>query len=79
MGNASFYSPEKMLLSRLLSKKLKVNTCKTITLPVALYGCETWSLTLREEHRLRIFENTTFRKIFGANRDKITEEWRKFM
>ena len=66
MGNACYYSLEKILLSHLLSKKLKVNTYKTIILPVVLYGCETWSLTLREEHRLRVFENKVFRKTFGA-------------
>ena len=65
-----------ILSSRLLSKKLKVKTYKTI-LPVVLYGCETWSLTLREEHRLRLFENKVLRKIFGAKRDEITGEWRK--
>ena len=56
---------------------MKVNTYKTIILPVVLYGCETWSLTLREEHRLRVFENKVIRKIFGAKRDGITREWRK--
>jgi hypothetical protein len=50
---------------------------KTIILPVVLYGCETWSLTLREEHRLRVFENRVLRRIFGPNRDKVTGEWRK--
>ena len=50
---------------------------KTIMLPVVLYGCGTWSLTLREQHRLRVFENKVFRKIFGAKRDQITGEWRK--
>ena len=55
MGNPC-YSLEKILSSRLLSKKFKVKTYKTIILPVVLYGCETWSLTLREEHRLRVFE-----------------------
>ena len=54
---ACYYSLEKILSSHLLSKKLKVNTYKTIILPVVLYGCVTWSLTLREEHRLRMFEN----------------------
>ena len=42
-----------------------------------LYGCETWSLTLREEHRLRMFENRVLRRVFGAKRDEVTEEWRK--
>ena len=77
MGNACYYSLEKMLSSHLLSKKYKVNTYKTIILPVALYGYETWSLTLREEHRLRLFENKVLRKIFGAKKNKITGEWRK--
>ena len=67
MGNYCFYSLQKMLSSRLLSKKLKVNRLqKTIILPVVFYGCETWSLTLREEHRLKVFENKVLRKIFGT-------------
>ena len=77
MGNACYYSLEKILSSHVLSKKLKVNTYKTIILPVVLYGCETWSLTMREEHRLRVLENKVLRKIFGAKRDEITGEWRK--
>ena len=77
MGNACYYSLEKVLSSHLLSKKLKVNTYKTIILPIVLYGCETWTLTLREEHRLRAFENKVLRKILGAKRDEITGEWRK--
>ena len=73
-GNACYYSLEKILTSRLLSKKkLKVKTHETIILPVVLYGCETWSLTLRKEHRLRVFENKVLRKIFGAN-DEIPGE-----
>ena len=56
--------------------KLKVKTYKTIILPVDLYGCETWSLTLREEHRLRVFENKVLRKIFRAKKNELTEEWR---
>ena len=67
----------KILSSRLLSKKLKVKTYKTIILPVVLYGRETWSVTLKEEHRLRVFENKVLRKIFGAKKDEITGEWRK--
>ena len=50
---------------------------KTIILPDVLNGCETWSLTVREEHRLRVLENKVLRKIFGAKRDEITGEWRK--
>jgi hypothetical protein len=48
-----------------------------IILPVVLYGCETWSLTLREEHGLRVFENRVQRKIFGPKKDEVTGEWRK--
>ena len=48
-----------------------------IILPFVLYGCETWSLTLREERRLRVFENRMLRRIFGPKRDEVTEEWRK--
>jgi hypothetical protein len=50
---------------------------KTIILPVILYGCKTWSLTLREEHRLRIFENKVLRRIFGPKRDEVMGRWRK--
>ena len=46
-------------------------------MPVVLYGCETWSLTLREERRLRIFENRVLRRTFGSKRDEVTEEWSK--
>jgi hypothetical protein len=51
---------------------------KTIILPVVLYGCETWSQILREDHRLRVFENKVLRRIFGPKRDEVTGEWRKF-
>ena len=71
MGNACYYSLENILSSHLLSEKLKVNTYKTIILPAVFYGCGTWSLTLKEECRLRVFENKVLRKIFGAKRDKI--------
>ncbi|KAJ4442302.1 hypothetical protein ANN_12170 [Periplaneta americana] len=77
MGNACYYSVEKLLSSSLLSKNLKVRIHKTVMLPVVLYGCETWTLTLREEHRLRIFENKLLRKVIGAKRDEVTGEWRK--
>ncbi|KAJ4445425.1 hypothetical protein ANN_07230 [Periplaneta americana] len=77
MGNACYYSVEKLLSSSLLSKNLKFTIYKTVILPVVLYGCETWTLTLREEHRLRVFENKVLRKIFWAKRDEVTGEWRK--
>jgi hypothetical protein len=60
-----------------MSRNVKVKIYKTIILPVVLYGCETWSLTLREELRLRLFENRVLRRMFGTNRDEITGEWRK--
>jgi len=63
---------QKLLSSRLLSKNLKINVFRTIILPVVLYGCETWSLKLREERKLRVFENMVLRRIFGPRRDEIT-------
>jgi hypothetical protein len=60
-----------------LSKNIKIRIYKTIILPVVLCGCETWSLTLREEHRLRVFENRVLRRTFGPKRDEVTGGWRK--
>jgi hypothetical protein len=60
-----------------VSRNVKVKIYKTIILPVVLYGYETWSLMLREEHRLRVFENRVLRRIFGPKRDEVTGEWRK--
>ena len=68
---------QNLLSSSLLSKNLKIKIYRTIILPVVLYGCETWSLTLREEHRLWVFENRMLRRIFGPKRDWVTGEWRK--
>jgi len=68
---------QNLFSSRLLSKNLKIKIYRTIILPVVLYGCETWSLTLREERRLRVFENRVLRKVFGPKRDDVTGEWRK--
>jgi len=64
------------LSSSLLSKNIKIKIYKTIILPV-LYGCETWSLTLREERRLRVFEKRVLRRIFWPKSDEVTGEWRK--
>ena len=66
-----------LISSSLLSKKLKIKIYRTIILPVVLYGCETWSLTLRDERRLRVFENWVPRRVFGPKRDEVTGEWRK--
>jgi hypothetical protein len=65
------------LSSRLLSRNVKVKIYKTTILPIVLYGCQTWSLTLRGEYRLRLFENRVLRRIFGPKRDDLTGEWRK--
>jgi hypothetical protein len=76
-GNACYHSDQSLLSYRLLSRNVKVKIYKTTILPVVLYGCETWSLTLREEHRLRASENRVLRRIFGPKRDEVTGEWRK--
>jgi hypothetical protein len=60
-----------------LSGNLKVKIHKTIILPVVLYGCETWSLTSRKEHRLTVFENRVLRRIFEHKKDEVTGDWRK--
>jgi len=75
-GNASYYSVQNLLSSRLLSKNLKIKIYRARILPVVLFGCETWSLTLREERKLRVFENMVLRRIFGPRRDEVTREWR---
>ena len=75
-GSVCYHSVQNLLSSRLLSKNLKSKTYRTIILLV-LYGCETWSLTLRDERRLRVFENMVLRRIFGRRRDEVTWEWRK--
>jgi len=76
-GNACYHSVQNLLSSRLLSKNLKVKIYRTINLPVVLYGHETWSLTLREERKLRVFENMVLRRIFGPTWDEVTGEWRR--
>jgi len=63
----------------LLSKNLKIKTHRTVIFHVVLYGCETWSFTLREERRKRLFENRVLRRIFGPKRDEVTGEWRKLL
>jgi hypothetical protein len=64
-GNVCYHSVQSLLSSRLLSRNVKVKIYKTIILPDVFYGCETWSLTLSEEHKLRVFENRVLRRIFG--------------
>jgi sorting nexin-29 len=76
-GNVFYHSVQSLLSSRLLSRNVKVKIYKIIILPAVSYGCETWSLTLRKQHRLRVFENRVLRRIFGPKRDEVTGEWRK--
>jgi hypothetical protein len=76
-GNACYHSVQNLLSSCLLSENLKIIIYKTIILPVVLCGCETWSLTLREEHGLRLIENRVLRGKFVPKRDEVTGEWRK--
>jgi len=76
-GNACYDSVQNFLSSSLLFRNLKNKIYRTIILPVILYGYETWSVTLREERRLRLFENRVLRRIFGPKRDEVTGEWRK--
>ena len=68
---------QNILSSSLLTTYLNIKIYRTIILPVILYGCETWSLTLRKERRQRVFENRVLRRIFGYERDEVTGEWRK--
>jgi hypothetical protein len=76
-GNARHHSVQSLSSSRLLSRNVKVKVYKTIILSVVLYGCETWSLTLKEEHRVRVFDNRVLRRIFGPKRDEVIGEWKK--
>jgi hypothetical protein len=75
-GNASYHSVQNLLSSRLLSKHVKVKIYKTIILPVVLYGCETWYLTARVEHKLRVFEIMVLRRMFIYIYG-MTGSWRK--
>jgi hypothetical protein len=68
---------QNLLSSGLLSKNLKIKIYRTIILPVVLYGCETWLLTLWEERTLRVFENMVLRRIFEPRKDEVMGEWRR--
>jgi hypothetical protein len=76
-SNACYHSVKNLLSSSLLSENLKIRIYRIKNLPVFLYGREIWSLTLREEHRLIVFENRMLRRIFGLKRDEMTRCWRK--
>ena len=69
-GNAGRHLVQNLLSSSLLSKGIKIKIYRTIILPIVLYECETWSLTLREERRLRMSESRVLRRIFGPKRDE---------
>jgi len=70
---------QNFLSSNLLSKNIKIKSCRTLILPVVLSGCEIWPLTLKEVQKLRLLENTVLRKMFGPKRDKVTGEWRRLL
>ena len=75
--NACYHSVQNLLSSNFLSKNLKITIYRTIILPVLLYGCETWSLTKREERGMRLFQIRVLRRISGPKRAEVTSEWRK--
>jgi len=76
-GKVCCHLVENLSSSSLLSKNMKIRIYGTIILPVVLYGCETWSLTLRKECRLKVFGNRVLKRMFGPERDEVTGEWRK--
>jgi hypothetical protein len=77
LGNACYYSVQNLLFYRLLSKNLKIKIYRTIIMPIVLYGFEAWSLIIRKESRLKVFENRVLRRVFGPKRDEVTGEWKK--
>jgi hypothetical protein len=77
LGNFCYHSVQDLLSSSLLFKNLKIKIYRTIILPVVLYGCESWPPILREERRLKVFENRVLRRIFVPKRDEVAGEWRK--
>jgi hypothetical protein len=77
LGNARYHSVQKLLSSHLLYKNIKIKIYRTTIFPVYLYECETWSLSLREEHILRLFDNKVLKRIFGPKRDEVIGGCRK--
>jgi hypothetical protein len=77
IGNACYHSVQNFLSSSLLTKNVKIKIYRTIILLVVLYRCEIWSLTSKEESRLRFLVNMVLRSIFAPKRDEVTEEWGK--
>ena len=76
-GNACCHSVKNLLTSSMLSKIINIKTLRTVILSFILYWYENWSLTLKEEHLLRVFQNKVLRRIFGPKRDKVAGEWRE--
>ena len=76
-GNDCYHSVQNLLSSSLLSKNIKIKIYRIIISSVVLYGCETCSLTLREERRLRVFENRVLGRVFGPKKYEVTVEWRR--
>jgi uncharacterized protein (UPF0216 family) len=76
-GDACYYSVQNLFSSSLLAKYLKGQIYRTFILPVVLYGCETWSLTVRVERRLKVFENRVLRRVFGPKNEEVTGDWIK--
>ena len=76
-GNACYHSVQNLLSNCVLFKNLKIKIHRTIVLPIFCMGCESWSLKMREERRLRMFENRALRRIFGPKGDEVKREWRK--
>jgi hypothetical protein len=75
--NACYRSVQNLLSFRPQSKNVKIKIYKTIIFSVVLHGCETWSLALREDHRLKVLEDSTLKRIFGPKRDEVIGGWRK--
>jgi hypothetical protein len=78
-GNACYHAVQNILSYRLLSKNVKIIIYKAINLHVILYGCETWCLIFRDEHRLSVFQNSLLRRIFGPKSFEVTGGWRNVM
>ena len=76
-GNACYYSVQNLLSSSLLFRNLKIKIYRITVFAVVLFRCDKWSLTLRDERRVRLFENRVFRRIFGPKRDEVTGNWRE--
>ena len=77
VGNACYHLVQNLFSSSFLSEDIKIEIYRTIILRVVLYECDTWLLTLREEYRLRMFENRVLRRVFGPMRGEVTGKWGK--